>query len=103
MSSIHNHAIPAWSKCLLLCVGDKTICQYQIPASVEKHMIFLLTEIGYVRRFHNGSALIAYAGIDAPPFQSGTFIFNRVLTKFLTNFCPERPDFYCRFGCQICT
>ncbi len=34
----------------------------------------LIAEIGDVRRFHSGSALIAYAGIDAPPFQSGTFV-----------------------------
>lgn len=33
----------------------------------------LIAEIGDVRRFHNGSALIAYAGIDSPPFQSGKF------------------------------
>jgi transposase len=33
----------------------------------------LIAEIGDVRRFHNGSALVAYAGIDAPPFQSGSF------------------------------
>lgn len=33
----------------------------------------LIAEIGDVRRFHNGSALVAYAGIDAPPFQSGAF------------------------------
>lgn len=34
----------------------------------------LIAEIGDIRRFHSGSALIAYAGIDAPPFQSGTFV-----------------------------
>lgn len=34
----------------------------------------LIAEIGDVRRFHNGKALIAYAGIDAPPYQSGQFI-----------------------------
>lgn len=34
----------------------------------------LIAEIGDVRRFHSGSALIAYAGIDAPPYQSGTFV-----------------------------
>lgn len=34
----------------------------------------LIAEIGDVRRFHNGSALIAYAGIDAPPFESGKFV-----------------------------
>ena len=33
----------------------------------------LIGEIGDVRRFHSGKALIAYAGIDAPPFQSGLF------------------------------
>ena len=34
----------------------------------------LIGEIGDVRRFKNGKALIAYAGIDAPPYQSGKFI-----------------------------
>ena len=34
----------------------------------------LIAEIGDVKRFHNGKALIAYAGIDAPPYQSGQFI-----------------------------
>jgi hypothetical protein len=34
----------------------------------------LIAEIGDVRRFHSGSALIAYAGIDAPPFESGKFV-----------------------------
>lgn len=33
----------------------------------------LIAEIGDVRRFHNSRALIAYAGIDAPPYQSGAF------------------------------
>lgn len=34
----------------------------------------LIAEIGDVRRFHNGKALIAYTGIDAPPYQSGQFV-----------------------------
>lgn len=34
----------------------------------------LIAEIGDVKKFHSGSALIAYAGIDAPPYQSGAFI-----------------------------
>ncbi len=34
----------------------------------------LIAEIGDVRRFHSGKALIAYAGIDAPPYQSGQFV-----------------------------
>ena len=33
----------------------------------------IIAEIGNIRRFHNKHALIAYAGIDAPPYQSGTF------------------------------
>lgn len=34
----------------------------------------LIAEIGDVRRFHNGSAMVAFAGIDAPPYESGNFI-----------------------------
>lgn len=34
----------------------------------------LIAEIGDPRRFHSSKALIAYAGIDAPPYQSGKFI-----------------------------
>ena len=37
----------------------------------------LITEIGDVRRFHSGSALIAFAGIDSPPYQSGGFTGTR--------------------------
>lgn len=33
----------------------------------------LIAEIGDVRRFHYGKALISYTGIDAPPHQSGQF------------------------------
>ena len=32
-----------------------------------------IAEIGDVRRFHSRKALIAYTGIDAPPYQSGSF------------------------------
>lgn len=42
----------------------------------------LIAEIGDVRRFHSGKALIAFAGIDAPPYQSGQFIgTNRHISK----------------------
>lgn len=37
----------------------------------------LIAEIGDIRRFHSGKSLIAYAGIDAPPYQSGQFTGNR--------------------------
>ena len=33
----------------------------------------LIAEIGDVRRFYSGSALVAFAGIDSPPYQSGSF------------------------------
>ena len=33
----------------------------------------LIADIGDVRRFHSGKALIAYAGIDVPPYESGKF------------------------------
>lgn len=33
----------------------------------------LMAEIGDVRRFPHKKALIAFAGVDAPPFQSGSF------------------------------
>ncbi len=33
----------------------------------------LISDIGDVRRFHSGKALVAYAGVDAPPYQSGKF------------------------------
>ena len=33
----------------------------------------IIAEIGDVRRFKNKHSLIAYAGIDAPPYQSGSF------------------------------
>jgi transposase len=42
----------------------------------------LIADIGDVRRFHSGKALIAYAGIDAPPYQSGRFVgTNRSISK----------------------
>jgi transposase len=42
----------------------------------------LIAEIGDVQRFHSGKALIAYAGIDAPPYQSGQFTgTNRHISK----------------------
>ena len=37
----------------------------------------LIAEIGDVRRFHSAKALIAYAGIDPPPYESGQFVGNK--------------------------
>ena len=42
----------------------------------------LIAEIGDVRRFHSSKALIAFAGIDPPPYESGKLIgTNRHITK----------------------
>lgn len=42
----------------------------------------LMAEIGDVRRFHSKKALVAFAGIDAPPYQSGTVdVFSRSISK----------------------
>lgn len=42
----------------------------------------LIAEVGDTHRFHNASALIAYAGIDAPAYQSGQFnSTNRRISK----------------------
>ena len=42
----------------------------------------LIAEIGDVRRFHNAKALIAWAGIDPPPYESGQFVGSkRRITK----------------------
>lgn len=42
----------------------------------------LMAEIGDVRRFHSKKALVAFAGIDAPPFQYGQMdIRSRSISK----------------------
>lgn len=42
----------------------------------------LIAEIGDVRRFHSSKALVAWAGIDPPPYESGQFVGSkRKITK----------------------
>lgn len=42
----------------------------------------VIAEVGDVRRFKNAGSLIAYAGLDAPPYQSGQFeSINRHISK----------------------
>ena len=42
----------------------------------------LMAEIGDVRRFHSKKALVAFAGIDAPPYQSGQMdLHSRSISK----------------------
>jgi len=56
---------------------SKTLKEYELVISMPGVGDILCTriiaEIGDVKRFHSASALIAYAGLDAPPFQSGNF------------------------------
>lgn len=58
----------------------KTLPEYslvrEMPCIGDTLAPRLIAEIGDVRRFHSKRALIAYAGIDAPPYQSGKFSAN---------------------------
>lgn len=58
----------------------KTLPEYSVlinmPGIGDTYAARLIAEIGDVRRFKNKHALIAYAGIDAPPYQSGSFNAN---------------------------
>jgi len=57
---------------------SKTLKEYNIVR--EMHGVGdvlaprLIAEIGDARRFYSGKALVAYAGIDAPPYESGQFV-----------------------------
>ncbi|SDX99262.1 IS110 family transposase [Eubacterium barkeri] len=59
----------------------KTLPEYPIVRAMggvgETLAVKLISEIGDVRRFHKGKALVAYAGIDAPPYQSGQYVGTR--------------------------
>lgn len=46
----------------------------EIPGVGDTLAPRLIAEIGDVRRFKNGKSLVAYAGIDAPPYESGVFV-----------------------------
>ena len=54
-----------------------TIPEYKVLLSMagvgERLGPIILAEIGDIRRFHSAKALNAYAGNDAPPYQSGQF------------------------------
>ena len=54
----------------------------KIPGVGNKLTSRVIAEIGDIRRFKNAGSLIAYAGIDAPPYQSGQFeATNRHISK----------------------
>lgn len=64
----------------------RTLPEYEviseIPGCGKKLTSRVIAEIGDVRRFKNAGSIIAYAGLDAPPYQSGQFeSSNRHISK----------------------
>ena len=54
----------------------------EIPGCGKKLTSRIIAEIGDVRRFKNAGSIIAYAGLDAPPYQSGQYeATNRHISK----------------------
>lgn len=45
----------------------------EMPGIGKKLTSRIIAEIGDIRRFKNAGSLIAYAGLDSPPYQSGQF------------------------------
>lgn len=69
----------------------------------------LIAEIGDIRRFKNAGSLIAYAGIDAPPYQSGKYeATNRHISKRGNKYL-RKTGFevmqsiksFCRVDCEV--
>jgi transposase len=63
-----------------------TLPEYSVVRSMngvgDKLAPLLIAEIGDIKRFHSAKALNAYAGNDAPPFQSGQYeSTNRHISK----------------------
>lgn len=64
----------------------KSLPEYEIvkamPCVGETLRPLLIAEIGNINRFHSADSLIAYAGIDIPPYQSGKYESkNRHITR----------------------
>lgn len=69
----------------------------------------LIAEIGDIRRFKNAGSLIAYAGIDSPPYQSGKYeATNRHISKRGNKYL-RKTGFevmqsiksFCRVDCEV--
>ncbi len=69
----------------------------------------LIAEIGDIRRFKNSGSLIAYAGIDSPPYQSGKYeATNRHISKRGNKYL-RKTGFevmqsiksFCRVDCEV--
>ncbi|WP_053243387.1 transposase [Clostridium sp. DMHC 10] len=55
----------------------KSLPEYNVVSNMngvgEKLAPRIIAEVGDVRKYYNHNALVAYAGIDPPPYQSGNF------------------------------
>ena len=76
----------------------KTLPEYslvrEMPCIGDTLAPRLIAEIGDVRRFHSKRALIAYAGIDAPPYQSGKFCANNRHISFAERTMPNSLSYW---------
>ena len=69
----------------------------------------LIAEIGDIRRFKNAGSLIAYAGIDSPPYQSGKYeATNRHISKRGNKYLRKTGfevmqsiKLFCRVDCEV--
>ena len=64
----------------------KTLPEYPVVRAMsgvgDVLAVKLMAEIGDVRKYHSSKSLVAYAGIDPPPYESGKLIgTNRHITK----------------------
>ncbi|MGM9878199.1 MAG: IS110 family transposase [Bacilli bacterium] len=75
----------------------------------ERLAPLLIAEIGDIRRFKNAGSLIAYAGIDSPPYQSGKYeATNRHISKRGNKYL-RKTGFevmqsiksFCRVDCEV--
>jgi transposase len=69
---VSRNAILAQMQILAKSLPEYSVVR-EIPCIGDTLAPRLIAEVGDVHRFHSKHALIAYAGIDAPPYQSGTF------------------------------
>ena len=72
---------------ILVAMQDlsKSLPEYQValamPGIGPTLAVRLIAEVGDVHRFHSANALVAYAGLDSPPHQSGQFAKKRSISK----------------------
>ncbi len=77
LSSLRSISQAAQDILLQMQALAKPLPEYQVVRDMDGIgdvlAVRLIAEIGDIRRFHSAKALVAYAGIDSPQFQSGLF------------------------------